>query len=86
MAFKTLQKVGVALPLTLWSLIVHADLRWNFPKPVTPMAEDTLHVHNKFMVIIMVIFLVVLGIAQAHGLRCSGRWCHLPYFYISTSF
>jgi cytochrome c oxidase subunit 2 len=26
------------------------------------MAEDTLHVHNKFMVIIMVIFVVVLGI------------------------
>jgi cytochrome c oxidase subunit 2 len=46
----------------LWSLAAHADLSWNFPKPVTPMAEDTLHVHNKFMVIIMVIFVVVLGI------------------------
>jgi cytochrome c oxidase subunit 2 len=46
----------------LWSFAVHADYAWNFPKPVTPMAEDTLHVHNKFMVITMVIFLVVLGI------------------------
>jgi cytochrome c oxidase subunit 2 len=46
----------------LWSLAAHAELNWNFPKPVTPMAEDTLHVHNKFMLITMVIFVVVLGI------------------------
>ncbi|MEK9940363.1 MAG: cytochrome c oxidase subunit II transmembrane domain-containing protein, partial [Methylotenera sp.] len=39
-----------------------ADYSWNFPEPVTPMALDTLHVHNKFMVIVAVIFVVVLGI------------------------
>jgi cytochrome c oxidase subunit 2 len=48
--------------LMLWSLVVMADFRWNFPKPVTPIALDTLHVHNKFMIIAMVIFFVVLGI------------------------
>ncbi|WP_049821880.1 cytochrome c oxidase subunit II [Methylovorus sp. MP688] len=49
--------LGALLPLT-----AHADYAWNFPKPVTPMALDTLQVHNKFMIIVMVIFVVVLGI------------------------
>src|SRR3989304_5961595 len=62
MAFRLFQKMGAALALTFWSLAVHAEMAWNFPKPVTPMAEDTLHVHNKFMVVTMVIFVVVLGI------------------------
>lgn len=62
MGFKQFQKLGMSMMLALWSLAAHAEMRWNFPKPVTPMAEDTLHVHNKFMIIIMVIFLVVLGI------------------------
>jgi cytochrome c oxidase subunit II len=62
MALQLIKKAGLGLMFALWSLAAHADLSWNFPKPVTPMAEDTLHVHNKFMVIIMVIFVVVLGI------------------------
>lgn len=62
MALKLLQKAGAALVLALLSLTAHAEMAWNFPKPVTPVAMDTLHVHNKFMVIIMVIFLIVLGI------------------------
>lgn len=62
MAFRFLQKAGMGLMLAAWSLAAHAEYAWNFPKPVTPMAADTLHVHNKFMVIIMVIFVVVLGI------------------------
>lgn len=62
MALQRLKKYAAGVALALWSLAVHADYSWNFPKPVTPMAEDTLQVHNKFMVIIMVIFLLVLGI------------------------
>jgi cytochrome c oxidase subunit 2 len=42
--------------------MAHAEMNWNFPTPVTPMAWDTLHVHNKFMLITMVIFVVVLAI------------------------
>lgn len=62
MAFQFLKKIGMGVMLAVWSLAAHAEYAWNFPKPVTPMAVDTLNVHNKFMVIIMVIFLVVLGI------------------------
>jgi cytochrome c oxidase subunit 2 len=46
----------------LASLSAHAEYAWNFPEPVTPMALDTLHVHNKFMLISMAIFFVVLAI------------------------
>ena len=57
-----LNKLFIGLFLTLTSLGAVADFSWNFPTPVTPMALDTLHVHNKFMVIIMIIFVVVLSI------------------------
>ena len=57
-----MKKYGVALFALLSSLTAHADYTWNFPEPVTPMALDTLHVHNKFMMITAVIFFVVLGI------------------------
>ena len=57
-----LNKLFIGLFLTLTSLGALADFSWNFPTPVTPMALDTLHVHNKFMVIIMIIFVVVLSI------------------------
>lgn len=39
-----------------------AELAWNFPLPVTPLALDTLHVHNTFMAIALAIFLGVFAI------------------------
>lgn len=62
MVFQFLKKIGIGLIFAVWSLAAHAEYAWNFPKPVTPMAADTLHVHNKFMLIIMAIFLIVLCI------------------------
>lgn len=56
------KKMGVGLAALLASLNVYADYSWNFPEPVTPMALDTLHVHNKFMMITAIIFFVVLAI------------------------
>ncbi|MES2501150.1 MAG: cytochrome c oxidase subunit II [Pseudomonadota bacterium] len=56
------KKIGLGLAAMLMSLSAFADYSWNFPEPVTPMALDTLHVHNKFMLITMVIFVVVLAI------------------------
>lgn len=57
-----LRRSATGLGLMAWSLMAAADYAWNFPRPVTPIALDTLHVHNKFMIIAMVIFFVVLGI------------------------
>ncbi len=59
---QVLKKIGLGLAAMLTSLNSFADYSWNFPEPVTPMALDTLHVHNKFMLITMVIFVVVLVI------------------------
>ena len=56
------KKVGLGLAVMLASLNAFADYSWNFPEPATPMALDTLHVHNKFMLITAIIFFVVLAI------------------------
>jgi cytochrome c oxidase subunit 2 len=39
-----------------------ADYTWNFPTPVTPIARDTLKIHNEFMIIIGILFAVVFAI------------------------
>lgn len=39
-----------------------ADYSFNFPEAVTPIARETLHVHNLFMVIILAIFFAVLAL------------------------
>jgi cytochrome c oxidase subunit II len=57
-----MKKLGVSAFALLYSLSARADYTFNFPDPVTPMALDTLHVHNKFMLITAVIFVVVLAI------------------------
>lgn len=56
------KKIGLGLAAMLTSLSAFADYSWNFPEPVTPMALDTLHVHNKFMSICAAIFVSVLAI------------------------
>jgi len=42
--------------------VAFADYRWNFPTPVTPIARDTLSIHNEFMLIITALFVVVFAI------------------------
>lgn len=39
-----------------------AAMNWSFPEPVTPIARETLHVHNLFMVIALTLFFAVLGL------------------------
>mgnify|MGYP002381678975 CR=1 FL=1 len=53
--------------LPLWLLLAvpalcRADYSWNFPEPVTPIARDTLKIHNEFMLIITALFVVVFAI------------------------
>lgn len=62
MVMQFLKKAVLGVMMTMTSLVAHAEYTWNFPMPATPMAADTLHVHNKFMVIVMIIFVVVLAI------------------------
>ena len=39
-----------------------AAYNFNFPEPVTPIARETLHIHNEFMLIITLLFVVVFAI------------------------
>lgn len=58
---KVFLKLGVVF-LAVGTTLAYAEYTWNLPEPVTPMAIDTLHVHNKFMLICIAIFLGVLAI------------------------
>ena len=62
MVMQFFRKLSWGIALAVVSFAAHADYAWNFPKPATPMALDTLNVHNKFMTICMIIFVLVLGI------------------------
>ncbi len=42
--------------------IAGAAYNINFPDPVTPIARETLHIHNEFMLIITILFVVVFAI------------------------
>ena len=59
---QAIRKIGLGISAMLVSFSAFADYSWNFPTPATPMALDTLHVHNKFMLISMAIFVSVLAI------------------------
>jgi len=52
--------LGAALALA--SATATAKPFWAFPDPVTPIARETLHVHNLFMAVIVTLFFAVLAI------------------------
>jgi len=54
-------KLGLGLWAALMALGAHAGYAFNFPEPVTPIARETLHMHNLVMVVILVMFFVVFG-------------------------
>ncbi|MGE5469570.1 MAG: cytochrome c oxidase subunit II [Bacteroidota bacterium] len=74
-----------------------AAYNFNFPEPVTPLARETLYVHNEFMLIIGILFVVVflimiysmirhrksLGHAPA---RFSGPTGTLQWFWVAVPF
>ena len=55
-------KCSAALAALLLPGIGHANWRWNFPEPVTPIARDTLAIHNQFMLIIIALFVAVFAV------------------------
>jgi len=52
--------------------------RWNFPPPVTPVARDTLAIHNQFMMLITVLFVVVFAIMLYSMIRHRKSSGHAP--------
>lgn len=47
--------------MALGAPVAQAGYAFNFPEPVTPIARETLHMHNLVMVVILVLFFAVLG-------------------------
>ena len=56
------KKSWVGGVLSVGPLAALAEMRWSFPQPVTPIAHETLHVHNLFMVIALTLFFGVLAL------------------------
>jgi cytochrome c oxidase subunit 2 len=74
-----------------------ADYKWNFPDPATPLARDTLHMHNQFMLIITALFVVVFAIMiysmikhrksqGAEPAKFSGPTGKLQWFWVLVPF
>jgi len=68
----------LGLLLAVVPSLARADYSWNFPRPVTPIARDTLEIHNHFMVVITVLFLVVFGIMVYSMLKHRKSVGHQP--------
>jgi len=56
-----LSKFGLGVLMALGSVAAWAGYAYNFPEPVTPIARETLHMHNLVMVVILVMFFLVFG-------------------------
>jgi len=57
-----LKKTVLGALVALGPAAVWAGYEFSFPKPVTPIAHETLHVHNLFMVIALTLFFGVLAL------------------------
>lgn len=71
-------KMFAVLPAALLARPAEADYAWNFPTPATPIAGDTLHIHNQFMLIITALFVVVFAIMIYSMIRHRKRSQHAP--------
>jgi cytochrome c oxidase subunit 2 len=59
---RSLYKFGLSVGLALGSAMSFAGYAFNFPEPVTPIARETLHMHNLVMVVILILFFLVFGL------------------------
>ena len=48
--------------ITLDPVLAHARYFFNFPTPVTPIAKETLYIHDLFLVIVTIIFVISVSI------------------------
>jgi cytochrome c oxidase subunit 2 len=68
----------LGLLAALFPSLARADFSWNFPTPVTPIARDTLNIHNEFMIVITTLFVVVFAIMIYSMIRHRKSNGHAP--------
>jgi cytochrome c oxidase subunit 2 len=69
---------GCVLPAALLPGQAGAAYNFNFPDPVTPIARETLHIHNEFMLVITILFVVVFAIMIYSMIRHRKSVGHQP--------
>lgn len=62
-----------------------AAYNFNFPEPVTPIARETLHIHNEFMLIITILFTVVFAIMIYSMIRHRKSVGHQPAKFVGPT-
>ena len=62
-----------------------AEYKFNFPEPVTPIARETLHIHNEFMLIITILFVVVFAIMIYSMIKHRKSVGHAPSQFTGPS-
>jgi len=62
-----------------------AAYSFNFPEPVTPIARETLHIHNEFMLVITVLFVVVFAIMIYSMIKHRKSSGHAPAKFTGPS-
>ena len=72
------RRPGFLLPAGLMPGLAGAAYNINFPDPVTPIARETLHIHNEFMLIITILFVVVFAIMIYSMIRHRKSVGHQP--------
>jgi cytochrome c oxidase subunit 2 len=68
----------LAIAATALAGPARAEFAWNFPPPATPIARDTLHIHNQFMLIITALFVVVFAIMVYSMVKHRKSTGHAP--------
>lgn len=57
-----IKKTVVGLSISVAAATAVAGYSWSFPEPVTPIARETLKIHNLFMIIALTLFFSVLAL------------------------
>jgi cytochrome c oxidase subunit 2 len=68
----------LCLPAAFLPGLAGAAYSFNFPEPVTPIARETLNIHNEFMLVITVLFVVVFTIMIYSMIRHRKSVGHAP--------
>lgn len=71
--------------LALLPLPAAAEFSFNFPEPVTPIARETLHIHNEFMLIITVLFVAVFAVMIYSMIKHRKSVGHAPSRFTGPS-
>lgn len=80
---RSFYRFAIAIATLAGAGVAHAQWRMNFPDPVTPIAHETLHIHNLFMWIISTMFVIVFAIMVYSMVKHRKSVGHRPADFVA---